>query len=267
MHEENIETTPLVASVVASMAASALCVWIVAQWQPMVFAMQAGQICLWLAGWACFGLAYQRAGLRIGSLFGSMPTLGGLRLASTGLFASLLVNVGALSLILIALSEADVRAAQTELSPTAKGLSLLGGLVLAPIGEELLFRGILFQRWSQKWGAPKAAIIVSVIFGFLHADPVGAFVFSLVMVLIYTATNSLWLTIGAHALNNGFPEVAEPLLVKYFGDVKPETGQLLTVGAICLAIGLPLTIAFVRKHWPSLNSSLSRSRKLRAPSL
>ena len=63
-----------------------------------------------------------------------------------------------------------------------KALMLFWSLVSAPIVEELVFRGILLQRWSVKWGLRTGVIASSVLFGLLHPhNPVGLTIFGLVM--------------------------------------------------------------------------------------
>jgi membrane protease YdiL (CAAX protease family) len=76
--------------------------------------------------------------------------------------------------------------------------------VLAPVIEELLFRGFLLHRWAVKWGVARAIIASSALFGVLHPDPVGAALFGAGMCLLYLHTRTLWVPIIAHAIYNGF---------------------------------------------------------------
>lgn len=75
-------------------------------------------------------------------------------------------------------------------------------VILAPIVEEFVFRGLLLRRWSEKWSTKKAMIVSSLIFAIFHGDPIGAFLFGLVMCYVYFLSGSLWLPIICHALNN-----------------------------------------------------------------
>ena len=75
-------------------------------------------------------------------------------------------------------------------------------VVMAPIFEEYLFRGVLLQRWSRKWNARRAIIVSSFIFGLLHTDILGAFLFGVVLSLLYLKTQSLLVPILCHMLNN-----------------------------------------------------------------
>ena len=81
-------------------------------------------------------------------------------------------------------------------------LSFISLVIIAPIIEEVAFRGMLLHRWSQKWGLMKAMLFSSLVFGIIHPDPVGAFVFGIGMCIIYLRTQSLYVPILCHAANN-----------------------------------------------------------------
>lgn len=85
----------------------------------------------------------------------------------------------------------------------ANGLSLVSLAVLAPLSEEILFRGFLLRRWARKWGMRPAIFASSMLFGLLHPDPLGAALFGAAMCLLYLHTRTLWVPILAHALYNG----------------------------------------------------------------
>ena len=81
-------------------------------------------------------------------------------------------------------------------------LGLISLIILAPVIEEVAFRGILLHRWSYKWGVKKAIIISSLVFAVLHADPIGAFVFGAGMCVLYLRSQSLWVPIICHSAHN-----------------------------------------------------------------
>ena len=82
--------------------------------------------------------------------------------------------------------------------------------VLAPVGEELLFRGYIFRALRNWRGFATAAILTGLIFGAVHigsspigyALPLAAFGFGLC--LLYQWTGSLYPCIALHACNNAF---------------------------------------------------------------
>lgn len=80
--------------------------------------------------------------------------------------------------------------------------------VLAPIAEEVFFRGFFFtalRSWRGPW---VAAIITGAVFGLIHggSSPVGYLVplaaFGFGLCLLYWRTGSLYPCIALHALNN-----------------------------------------------------------------
>lgn len=81
-------------------------------------------------------------------------------------------------------------------------LNFLSLVVLAPIIEEIAFRGMLLHRWAYKWGIVKAVLISSLIFGAIHPDPGGAMAFGIAMCIIYLKTQSLFIPIICHGLTN-----------------------------------------------------------------
>lgn len=80
--------------------------------------------------------------------------------------------------------------------------------VVAPIGEEMLFRGYMFTALRNWRGTAPAALIVGVVFGAVHvgsapaADLVPLGALGVGLCLIYRFTGSLYPGIASHALNN-----------------------------------------------------------------
>ena len=80
--------------------------------------------------------------------------------------------------------------------------------VLAPLGEEFLFRGFMFPALRNSLGVAGAAVMTGVLFGLVHAfsSDVEALVplaaLGAVFCLIYQWTGSLYPCIALHAINN-----------------------------------------------------------------
>jgi membrane protease YdiL (CAAX protease family) len=90
----------------------------------------------------------------------------------------------------------------------ALSLSLIYAIVVAPVAEEMIFRGFLYRGWSSsRLGAWGAIVLVSLIFGLMHlqytwlgmADCV---VFGLICGWLRLRTGSLLVPILLHVLNN-----------------------------------------------------------------
>lgn len=88
-----------------------------------------------------------------------------------------------------------------------RGVTILGALVLAPVVEELFFRGLLQSALARWWRSPWAAIWASALaFGLCHYSvpdtiPTLTF-FGLALGYAYARTRSLTLAIAIHAAFN-----------------------------------------------------------------
>ena len=79
-------------------------------------------------------------------------------------------------------------------------------VVLAPIAEELLFRGWLYGKLRARMAALPAILITSVLFGIMHGQAnVGVVVFALsvVMCISRELTGTIWAGILIHMIKNG----------------------------------------------------------------
>jgi membrane protease YdiL (CAAX protease family) len=75
--------------------------------------------------------------------------------------------------------------------------------VIAPIVEEIVFRGMLMRRWIAKRGFWTGLLGSAALFAVLHPpDWIGSFAFSVVAGILYLWSRSLLLPIFVHVLNN-----------------------------------------------------------------
>lgn len=85
---------------------------------------------------------------------------------------------------------------------------LTSNLIIPPLSEELLFRGVIFTRLSLKMPAIYAIIISSLIFALLHTTNWTIFSFSLIigigLCIIYIKYKNIWYSIITHAWINLF---------------------------------------------------------------
>ena len=80
----------------------------------------------------------------------------------------------------------------------------IGG-ILAPIGEEMLFRGALYTWLRDKWGVWPAVAGSSVIFGAFHVNPYWAVVtavIGVVLAMVYEKSGSMWPAAMVHGTYN-----------------------------------------------------------------
>ena len=85
-------------------------------------------------------------------------------LAAAGLFATLVMNGTGLS-------------APVVLPPTSNAVDLAANVLtaglIAPIGEELLYRGVIAQAWARQSSARRAILFSAIVFAFAHTLTVG----------------------------------------------------------------------------------------------
>jgi membrane protease YdiL (CAAX protease family) len=122
--------------------------------------------------------------------------------------------------------------------------------VIAPIAEELLFRGLMFAALI-RWGGPwVAAVIVGLLFGGVHAFGTAAILLVQLAVLgfffsvVRWKTGSILPTIALHAINNSLA----------FSSLEGWTWQAvpLLVGSATLA--LAVVTPFARSGWRTRRS-------------
>lgn len=106
-----------------------------------------------------------------------------------GLYPVAVVVVGGILLVLLRAVTGDtVQAPEqvpTDLSPVGIGLTVVYALVIAPFGEELFFRGVLFRALRDRFGFRIGALGSSVAFGLIHYIP-GSLVDAALLMLVMT---------------------------------------------------------------------------------
>jgi membrane protease YdiL (CAAX protease family) len=94
----------------------------------------------------------------------------------------------------------------TELLTTRwVGFAVIAIVVCAPIGEEILFRGFLYQGLRRRFPVMRAALISAGAFAFVHVYPLRIlpiFVSGVLLALLYERRRSLLASITAHATLN-----------------------------------------------------------------
>ena len=79
------------------------------------------------------------------------------------------------------------------------------GTIIAPISEEVLFRGVIHRWLSRRLGRIEGVVLSGVLFGLIHAS-VLAFVpialFGMLLALVLERTGSLSSCIALHAIFN-----------------------------------------------------------------
>jgi membrane protease YdiL (CAAX protease family) len=120
-------------------------------------------------------------------------------------------------------------------SEDALGVLIAWGVlicVLAPIAEEVFFRGFMFTVFAKRLGVAWAAILDGIVFGLGHAGGADAIqlialgAFGIGLCLLYWRTQSIIPGMALHALNNS-------ITFAYTKHVDPALG----LGIVALSIG------------------------------
>ena len=138
-------------------------------------------------------------------------------------------------------------------------------IVFAPVLEEFIFRGYLLNRWTLRFGALPAMLLSSGLFAILHPDVLGAFVFAIIMSLLYMKTRSLLAPMVVHAANNIIAVILEWLdrsMLSGFEETTIADFQAyLWLGMICMVIGFPWLWFYAKRHFFPLEPLLLAHKK------
>lgn len=210
----------------------------------------------------------------------------GIALFPIGLVVGTVAISGYILLLLMA------GAARVRSGMVSGGLLSLGNEFLVPwltaVGEELLFRAVLFRIAEDMFGTATAVIISAALFGLSHAANPGANPAALLalalgmgslLALAFAATRNIWFPIGIHMGWNiaegflyGLPNsgMTDPLQLAHTtitgrsaltgGNFGPESSVILVIE--CLLISAILLWVTLRKHrWISARFQVQLGRQ------
>lgn len=158
----------------------------------------------WLRGWTVRQLR-DRLGLKRSIQWKDLGT------AIIGYVPYILVSIAITVMVTLFVPGFDV-AEQQELGfDSLQGslefvLAFIALVVLAPIAEELLFRGYLFGTLRRMIAFWPSTIIVSALFGLVHGQwnvALDTFALSIILCFMREHTKSVWAPILLHMLKNG----------------------------------------------------------------
>ncbi len=132
-------------------------------------------------------------------------------LALAGVVVYVIFSIALINIVIFLVPGFDMNQAQDvgfndRLSePYQYYLALITLVILAPIAEEMLFRGYFFGKLRKAFPFWISAVVVSIVFGLVHmAWNVAVDVFALSLVLCYLReiTNGIWASILLHMTKN-----------------------------------------------------------------
>ena len=140
-----------------------------------------------------------------------LPTWTDILLSPVGCILSLVVSLAVMYVIRAYIPGIDWSEAQdvgfnNVISGIDKIITFVALVILAPIAEELIFRGFLYGKLRTRLSAVPAIILVSILFGFVHGQwNVGiiAAIMSIFMCLAREITGTIYAGILIHMIRNG----------------------------------------------------------------
>ncbi|MDB9315124.1 type II CAAX endopeptidase family protein [Spirulina sp. CS-785/01] len=149
--------------------------------------------------------------------------------------------------------------AQSQFPLVNKILEVLVLIIVAPMTEEFVFRGVLLHRWATKWGLIPSIFTTSLLFGIGHINPVGLTMVGIILCILYLKSKSLIIPIVAHGLNNGIV-----VIIRFFSETYPvtepqplqETFTNWQNGLVLMAVSSPFLLYYIYKNFPSPSTPL-----------
>ena len=123
---------------------------------------------------------------------------------------------------------------------------VISTVLLGPIAEELVFRGLLVKNAKKEFGLIGCMVLSGIAFGIMHLNPIqGIYAIPLGMIFAYFAYryNSIIPTILAHIINNS---IAVFLPKIYHGDMGYITCTVLCLAF--LAVSVTVKKCFFKKE-------------------
>ena len=127
-------------------------------------------------------------------------------------------------------------------SPLDTVFLFVGGVLLAPFYEELVFRGVALNTYSKLRSPIFAVVFTAIIFAFIHgslAQGLAILPMGIVLALVVLKTGQLWTAIVVHALHN-----LVALIAGQFGMY--EAGGTPLVGLVGLAVAILAVLVAVK---------------------
>jgi membrane protease YdiL (CAAX protease family) len=199
------------------------------------------------------GLLLNRVSPRAAFPFGGLKPLAWLALLPAGLGGAILLSeVDNLTRTVLPPPPWLLEFFESFFLKSDRPLSLFFTLVIvAPVTEELLFRGIILRGLLGRFGVGVALLVSSGLFALLHMNPwqlLPAFALGWLFGWYYLRSGSLWPCVAGHALNNfafflitqGAFGLMEPVRVEDLQMVEFQPWWLNLLGAALLVAGILL---------------------------
>jgi membrane protease YdiL (CAAX protease family) len=132
----------------------------------------------------------------------------------------------------------------------ASGIGI--SILVIPVAEEILFRGVILRRWQRLMGPVLGMVSAGTLFALLHPSFLATFYFALLASYLYLRTGTLWSAVSAHLVNNSatlwWQLVGLPMLLQRTNATGgPHYGVLCLAFAGFGVLGLVVVILGLRR--------------------
>lgn len=135
--------------------------------------------------------------------------------------------------------------------------SYIAAVIVAPITEEFLFRGIILRGFLKNYSVKKSIFISALLFGLIHMNPwqfLGTFIWGIIAGWWFIKTRSIVPCILGHALNNSLSYIIPLLGINIAGyssnstSIEHEPILFFMLGIILLVFSVILLIKLFNKR-------------------
>ncbi|WP_458453398.1 CPBP family intramembrane glutamic endopeptidase [Methanobrevibacter sp.] len=133
-----------------------------------------------------------------------------------------------------------------DIDPAVMILEAIGAIIFAPIVEELIFRGVLFNRLKIRTGIIPAMIISSILFAVGHnfGGMTSAFLFGMCMCILYLKTDNILIPVSVHFINN----LVATIMDTTHADIFLAQFPMVILSLIMTLIGTALLFRYIVKE-------------------
>lgn len=131
---------------------------------------------------------------------------------------------------------------------------LFSTIIISPISEELIFRGVILNRLKLVVPTIFSILISSLLFASLHSfgSIISAFIFAICMAILYLKTDNIFVPIFAHFLNNLFAEI---IVVLDQNKILFTNELAMTVMSILAIVSFFLLLSSIIREMKILNNN------------
>jgi len=143
--------------------------------------------------------------------------------------------------------------------------NIISTVILGPVIEEFIFRGIILNKWAETTSNKRALILSSLLFGIVHFGSliIPQFIGGLLYGIVYIKTKKLIYPILMHIINNLIPvsimliPVTESTEFFSVSQLIEELTPVLNITSLVFIIALPVFLFIIYRFSRNLNDEVT----------